>query len=296
MRVFKYVLVVLIVALMFATLNSISLAKTETIEFIVHNRTPRTLEVTLLGAETYVITAPPGKTRTEIIRATYQYSYYACGEINVGMITVNRKNNELNIFNCDSTSSVGTIVGGSPVKKAELVINNRSHKTLDMAFLGLENYAISAGPGKTRLNVVRGTYQYSYYDCGKLIIGHINVVPKGFELKILNCGGLSSFVNTSVNDASENPEGDVLLLVNNEQLRTLDLGLVSASSDVRLVSVEPGKTRLTVFHDVYRYSYYACGKLIIGTMRISKNGSELTITRCGGDLDGKAQTSKFDKG
>lgn len=296
MRVFKYVLVVLIVALMFATLNTISLAKTETIEFIVHNRTPRTLEVTLLGVETYVITAPPGKTRTDVIRATYQYSYYACGEINVGMITINRKNNELNIFNCDSTSSVGTIVGGSPLRKAEFVLNNRTHKNQEVALLGLENYAFTAPPGKTRLNVIRGVYQYSYYDCGKLQIGHINVVPKGAELKILNCGGLSSFVKTPIDKAAESPKGDVLLLVNNENLRTLDLGLVSASSDVRLVSVEPGKTRLTVFHDFYRYSYYACGKLIIGTLRISPNGSELTITRCGGANDGKAITTKYEKG
>ncbi len=157
----------------------------KSIRFIINNRTNAELEVTMMGTESYVITARSGKTKVNVAKGSYTLSYWACGELIIENINVRKKNDEFKIKGCDEagSSDSSTAAKGS----LKYIIVNKTSKTLEVTLFGTEVYIVTAPPGQTRLNVAKDTYQFSYYDCGEIIMGTAKIKTDGSRLKITTC-------------------------------------------------------------------------------------------------------------
>ncbi|GEM_PF-3273535 len=278
----KYLLTLVIGAALLAVLASTSIAAADTVEFTINNKTSRTLEFTFLGEETYVVTAPPGKTRFDAVKGTYQLSYYDCGQLNISTIKITNKNNELKIEGC--TTDAGGSTGGV-LNTVELVINNKSGKTLEITLLGEKNYFVTATSGKHRLDVIKGTYQMSYYDCGQLNISNVAIKREDTEIKILTCAQIAAGADPvktggEITLGTKVPKGSVVFVINNKTDRPTTFSLISPV-EVTTYNALLGRTKVVVPIGEYGYAYYACGRLWTGTIRIRKTSDEIVLTPCG---------------
>jgi hypothetical protein len=278
------------VVLLLAVLASATSAAPATYVFTVNNKTTKTLEVTLLGEQNYIITAPLlQKTRVDVKPGSYQYSFYDCGKLFVDTININ-KDKELKITQCNASTGDESSTGGKAPGLVEFILNNKTYKTLTVALVGVQNYSFEVKPGKNFVDVYTGTYQMSYYDCGGLQISTVKINKDGFQTKIFNCGNVTGsstggFVDTP--DAIDPDE--VLFFVKNDTYSSFDI--LFLSDLVYTYQIIPGKNKIGIRPGDYQYSYYACGKLWVGHMRIHRNQQDIRISSCS-SRSGQPQTSQ----
>ncbi len=281
MKKFRILAILVVSVILLGAYASISSAAPATYEFTVNNRTSKTLEVTLLGAQNYIISAPSlVKTRLDVKPGIYQYSFYACGKLNIGTVNMN-KDRELKITLCTgSTNTSGE--GGTSAELVNIVLNNKTYKTLTVALVGIENYSFDLIPGKTFATVYKGTYQMSYYDCGKLNISTVKITKDDFQAKIYNCGEVTDAGSSGGTVEANSPTpglNDVRLFVKNDTYSSFDI--LFLSDLVYTYHVLPGKNKIDIQLGDYQYSYYACGELWVGNIRISHKDQDLKISSCG---------------
>ena len=299
----KTIILVFLGVLMLALMPSFStgraLAAEKTWEFKVNNITAKDLTVTLIGPETYVIPAPPGKTRVEVLDGKYQNSYYDCGGLQVGQINIHKKDVEIKIVPCGAPASAGVATtGGATLNSPNAVmitINNRTPRHLNVSLVGQLIYTLSAPPGKSVHEVTQGKYTLSYYDCGGLLYDSINMKKDTFLYKIKDCylpgnGGGGATGNTTAPSGvgSGAISADGLLLVNNKSGG--DLYLYLRGTSFHTLHVPTGKSKFDVSRGFYVLSYYACGQLQDGDVNVKNSGSEIILSDCRGKFNGQAVT------
>ena len=275
------VLFIFVIGLMLlAALASTTSAAPSTYEFTVNNKTTKTLEVTLLGAQNYIISSPPtAKTKTDVKPGNYQYSFYDCGKLIIGTVNMN-KDRELTITQCNASTG-GTSGGGQAAELVDIVLNNKTYKTLTVALVGIQNYSFDLVPGKTFANVYKGTYQMSYYDCGQLNISTAKITKDGFQAKFFDCGKVTDAGSTGGTVApvitTFGPD-EVRLFVKNDTFSSFEMFFISDL--VYTYNILPGKNKISIRPGNYQFSYYACGKLWISNIKITHKDQDIRISSC----------------
>jgi len=280
MKKIRVLIILVLGVILLAALASATSAAPATYEFTVNNKTSKTLEVTLLGAQNYIISSPAGqKTHTDVKPGVYQYSFYDCGQLFIGTVNMN-KDRELKITLCNASSG-GTGTDGTSTELVEIVLNNKTYKTLTVALVGVQNYSFDLVPGKTFAEVYKGTYQMSYYDCGELQFSTVKINKDGFQVKFYNCGEVTDEGSTggTVNPSTTSPGPDeIQFFVKNETYTSFDI--LFLSDLVYTYNVIPGKNKISIQPGYYQYSYYACGELWVGNIQITRKDQDIRISSC----------------
>jgi len=246
----------------------------------VKNNNPSTILVTFVGLQVRQFQLAPGKNTIELEPGPYQHSYYGCGKLNFGNYTVKAKNNEFTIENCNNSG--GTVSTSNP-NETVFTVRSRSSKTITLSLVGQINYQFSVPAfGKTEVVVVKGVYQLSYYDCGKVNVETYRV-KKDSEYVIKNC--------SEPEKEEVDPDAELLKVTNNTyQTFTMYLFGVSTNKDYEF-TIYPGPNKLYVRKGTYSYSYFACSNLIYGTVNVTSRGGEMYIYSCSSQGNGQAQTN-----
>jgi hypothetical protein len=147
MKKINLIIAFVLVSLLLSAWRSPGLAgKTEGTKLVIDNKTGAALTVTLTGPRNYTLTAAPGKSQNPIEPGKYRYSYKACGAAKTGSITVAAKGGKLAIAKC---------------VKAVVTIVNDTGGTLYINLSGTAVFNFTVGTGKTKVNVIKGKYDYS---------------------------------------------------------------------------------------------------------------------------------------
>jgi len=146
----------------------------------VRNHTGETIEVTLVGSEEKTFKIEPGLTRIEIDSGETLYSYDACSpttDFN-GVISIKANGrSDLVIRSCEYYASLVFEFGAKNVVGFN-IINHASFPVI-LSVIGPMNDLIELSPGRNRVTLVVGSYQYSYYMDYNLVYGAFFVSPNG---------------------------------------------------------------------------------------------------------------------
>lgn len=284
MKKIQAFIILLVGMVLLITAASTTLAAPKTYELTLNNRTTKTLEMALLGPENQIVSLPPfEKTRVDLYPGVYQYSFYDCGQLYVATVNMN-KDREIKLTPCSGSNSGATGNtggGGASPDLITFVLNNKTYKTLTVGLVGVQNYSVEVAPGKTSIDVYKGTYQLSYYDCGKLNIYSVKINKDDSQFKILNCGqGQGELGGTTGNTGTANPPSgtEVEFFVKNDTYAAFDI--LFLSDQVYSFNVIPGKNKIYLQPGNYQYSYYACGELWVGDIRIARKDQDIRISSC----------------
>lgn len=284
MKKIQAFIILLVGMVLLMTAASTTFAAPKTYELTFNNRTPKTVEMSLIGAENKVVSLPPfEKTRLDLYPGVYQYSFYDCGQLYIDTVNMN-KDREIKLVPCSglnsgATGSTGT--GGTSPNLITFVLNNKTYRTLTVGLVGMQNYSVDVAPGKTFLDVYKGTYQVSYYDCGKLNVSTVKITKDDTQFKILNCGQGQGDLNSTTGDTGTTapPTGfEVEFFVKNETYASFDI--LFLTDQVYSFHVIPGKNKIYLKPGNYQYSYYACGELWVGDLRIARKDQDIRISSC----------------
>jgi hypothetical protein len=212
------------------------------------NKSGASVYLTMKGPQTLYLTVSPGTTKVELLKGTYQYSYWACGVQETGTVVV-KASGKLLIPQCGSA-------GGSK-KLPQLVVVNKNKTTVTVYIYGPTYHTVVAKPGKTKLPVSEGTYQYSFNtDCGGYQSGSIQVKKSGAQLIIPACK----------TDKAGKGDKTVKVTIVNETSGTLTL-ILSGPANYTFY-LQPGKTKIDVLQGKYEYSAYGCSDSEFGSVRL----------------------------
>ncbi len=249
----------------------------------INNKNNITIQLTFVGLKVYQFNLPPGKTTVNLERGPYQHSYYGCGQLNFDTYTVKLKDNEITVENCNKGG--GTVSTTNP-NETVFSVRSRSNKDVTVTLLGQETYQFTVPAfSKTEIVVVKGPYQLSYYECGKLNIETVRI-KRDSEYTIKNCqeppGPEAIDPNTK------------LLLIHNDTFQNFTIFLHGLNNNADYdVEVRPGVNRIYVQKGSYYFSYFACSRLHYGTFQVTARGAEMDIGSCGSILNGQAQTNSL---
>jgi hypothetical protein len=255
-------------------------------ELTVKNQTTITLEFAVVGPENHLISIPSAqKMVLELNPGVYQYSFYNCGQLYIDTVDMN-KDREIKLLPCsgsDSGAAAGSAGEGTAAPQLmEIVLNNKTYKQLTVALLGIENYSFEVLPGKNFFSIYQGTYQMSYYDCGKLNISTVKFTKNNSQIKILDCGQGQGNLPTSTGGTGTGTTSGALagvpFVVKNFTFSSFDM--LFQSDTIYTFSITPGKNKINILPGYYRYSYYACGELWVGNVLIANKDSAIEISSC----------------
>lgn len=156
------------------------------VKLIANNKTGANVYLRLTGTQYYYFTLGGGKTKLEVEKGEYEYSYFACGAYQTGTLKVKQNNQKFTLESCAKSSGVGS---GSSEKVFKLIINNKSGTNLYLVLTGTAYYSFSLGAGKTKVEVKEGEYDYSYYACGAYQEGTLKVKKNSQKLTLEACPG-----------------------------------------------------------------------------------------------------------
>ncbi len=247
----------------------------------VNNKNSHAITLSFVGLKVYQFELDPGKTTIQLEKGVYRHSYYGCGKLNFGDITVKARDNDLLIENCNKSSGTTSTPG---TDEGVLTLINWSNKALQVSLVGQYNMVLDAQQGKTTHIVKRGTYQLSYYDCGKLNIETIKVT-KATEYRIDNC--------STPKPPTIDPRAKVLNL-KNLTFTSFTIYLIGLDNNTDYeFTLTAGGNLLYVLPGTYRYSYYACSALHIGNVKVTLRGADMKIASCSGSGNGNALTANL---
>ncbi len=232
------------------------------------SRSNKTLQVILLGQDTYVLDVPPGKSSYIVNKGLYQLSYYDCGLLNVTDNFNARKDTEFRIKNCSEPDEPVTDPDARTVN-----VRNHTYNTFTMNVFGVDNgndYNLEVKPGPQKFQLGKGLYSFSYFACGELHFGSLIVNNRGGQIDIYSCSSPlngQSVTNTLVTfKLKNNSDGTVILQLN---------GNVDY-----LFAVQDGGEFLVVEKGFYQYTIWACGTTYEGVINITFQGTILRTPYC----------------
>ena len=147
MKKTKLIIALVLISLFLSTWSTPALAaETKGGKLVIDNKTKAAITVELTGPRNYTLTAAPGKSQNPVEPGKYRYSYKACGATKTGSITVAAKGGKLAIAKC--------VMAG-------VTIVNDTGSTLYLNLSGTAVFQFTVGTGKTKINVIKGKYDYS---------------------------------------------------------------------------------------------------------------------------------------
>jgi hypothetical protein len=162
-----------------------------------------------------------------VLKGKYTYSYLDHGVYETG---------EINVQSEQATLAL-------PKKTAVLKISNKAGSDVQVSLQGKLPYFLSAAAGASKHEIRRGSYQYSYYACGKWQSGELQINKNTVEFKIAACQTAAS--------------GGVKVVIDNDTFGLLTLHLTGPQE--YWFRVSPGTESVQVFKGTYNYSAWGCG-------------------------------------
>ncbi|TAK13775.1 MAG: hypothetical protein EPO32_04170 [Anaerolineae bacterium] len=167
-------------------------------------------------------------------------------------------------------------------------IYNKTGGQITITLTGPKIYAILLKFGASNVEVERGTYNYSYYACGKTFTGTVVVKPSSSTLELPKCP-----VTAAAATGSTAGTNTIQVRINN---RTgVKLWITLRGPATYTLEMLSGLNKILVAKGTYTYSYEACGKTNTGTFKATSPNVELKLPPCtvvGSDGE-KAQTLRL---
>jgi hypothetical protein len=114
-------------------------------KLMIDNKSGAQVTVTLTGPRTYTFHVGPGKTNQIIERGKYKYEFVACGATKKGSLSATPSAVKLAIPKCVT---------------ANVSVQNETGSNLFLSLSGTANYSFTLVPGKTKIQVNKGKYDY----------------------------------------------------------------------------------------------------------------------------------------
>lgn len=207
----------------------------------------------------YEISVSKGDTKTKnIVEGEYEYEYYACGSTWDGNLTAN-KNVTLTINNC----------ANMPTK---MQINSHFSANVEVSLSGDKSYDFDVELGKNRVELLSGTYIFSWEACDTVFSEELRVLKNGTsEITIHSCEWYESPARVL---GKPNP---VKFIIRNTATFPVDIYLRGPYS--YYLNIQPGSTRYVVATGDYEYGYYLDGEWNSGTFSVLPNGTTELILK-----------------
>jgi hypothetical protein len=173
MTAMKRNIVLLITALLLAaTAVPAFAAGPEDIE--ITNRTGGEVYIILRGPTKATLMVPVGVSKTHLLEGAYTYKYEACGSVYQGSFTVDDTGANL-ILRCRHGA------------ETTLVINNQTGRAFRLMLDGKKSYALWIVPGRNRVTVASGAYDFSAVVCGGVEDGRLRAKGSGLQFWGWSC-------------------------------------------------------------------------------------------------------------
>lgn len=144
----------------------------------VKNHLGELVDLDLDGYDDYSYDIEPGLTIVEVYSGENTYSYNACGEEITGIIDVDESGKtQFFMRSCEWYDHPAREFGA--LNPVNFVIVNHASFPMILSLIGPTNYLITVEPGENRVQLVAGTYSYSYYIDYETITGSFFVRPNG---------------------------------------------------------------------------------------------------------------------
>ncbi len=127
----------------------------KTPQLTIQNQTGASFYLTVTGPKTYYFNVPTGKTKFDVDIGEYDLTYFACGANQTKTVNVKKKGATLKI-NCKEQKK----------NTVKVTVNNKTDGVLTIILDGPEYYTFYLPVGKTKIEIAKGTYNYTVYGCG----------------------------------------------------------------------------------------------------------------------------------
>jgi len=217
----------------------------------INNKTGVPLTLRLQGPQSKNVTVEPGKTKIEVWKGSYDYSYTAFGLFKNGTAVFQSNGAELVLEKLT----------------ANLKIVNRSGAQVRLSLSGAKPYTFGVPTGQTKTEVIKGKYTYSYLDHGVYETGEINIQSEQASLTLPNQIATLKIANQSGADVQVSLQGKLPYFL----------------------SAAAGTSKHEIRRGSYQYKYYACGKWQSGDLQVNKNTVDLKIASCQSAASGEVK-------
>lgn len=231
----------------------------EKVRLTIVNNSNANVTISLEGPEDYDITVRTGQSKTRsIVAGNYDYKYGSCGVTWEGTIEAD-EDVEYIIYDCQYV----------PTK---LQIKSHLSEDVEVSLAGFKNYKYAIDLGKNRVNLLSGTYTFSWEACGNSFSETMFVTKAGTsEITLHSCEWYDSPARIF---GKPNP---VKFVVHNTASFPVEIYMVGPYS--YLFSIQPGHNRFIVASGTYEYGYYLDGTWNTGTVSVLQNGTSNLILK-----------------
>jgi hypothetical protein len=208
----------------------------------INNKTGVPVALRLEGPQTKTISVLPGKTKFDIWKGSYNYSFSAYGLFKSGTVELLSNSAELVLEKLTTN----------------LKIDNKSGAQVRLSLSGPRSYNLALPTGKTKVEVLKGEYSYSYLDHGVSESGEIPIQGEQANLTLPNQIAALKIDNKSGSDVMVSLQGNIPYAL-------------SAASGVSKHEIRRG---------TYKYKYYTCGEWQSGEVLVNQKSVLLKILSC----------------
>lgn len=214
-------------------------ASTVTVKFKIINKSEEPLRVTLQEPRTYYLNATVGTNKYNFLPGTYTYSYAAYGTYTEGSLDITKDGLQLRI---DSQA-------------VKVRINNKTGVPLTLRLQGPQSMNVAVEPGKTKIEVWKGSHDYSFTAFELFKNGTVVFQSNGAELVLEKLTSNLKIVNRS-----------------GAQVR-----LSLSGAKPYTFAVPTGQTKAEVIKGKYTYSYLDHGVYESGEINIQSEQATLSL-------------------
>lgn len=216
-----------------------------TLTLVLVNKTGANIWFNLEGEQNYYFQLGDGRSKQEVLKGKYEYTYWACNAWQLGTLEVKK---DLQKFVLESCSALAKASQTKTMKGVELTLINKTGANVYLTLTGPQTYYQPVGDARIKLDVQKGEYEYTYYACGKYNTGTLKVKNKQ---------------KFTLPDCFARAPGTRKMVVNNYTGGWLWINLVKTQGNVsyqfRLAS---GKNIVYILPGNYEYSAWSvCGPL-----------------------------------
>ena len=256
----KWIPRILLAVLIVLLLTAAAPQAAGTLKLKVNNKTGVNVSLSLSGPESYFFPLGPGNTTVEVAAGEYDYSYFACGQENTGKVKVKSNNTKFTLAECENAA------GAASEETVKFVFDNKTGVTVNLLISSPVYRLIPLPTGKTRMDLTKGTYEYSYFACNENIADKFTVKKNNDKLVLPKCADEKTAGNNSATQ---------LTIVNRtgETFR-----IVLEGPQTYYFNLADGREKFDVVAGKYDYTYTACGgEQQTGSVTVKKNGTTLKL-------------------
>ncbi len=196
--------------------------------------------------------------KREITEGKYEYYYSSCGSTWDGILKVN-KDVKFVIYDC----------AHMPTK---MQINSHLSEDVEVELSGDKNYDFDIELGKNRVELLSGTYIFSWSACDTVFSEELRVEKSGTsEITLHSCEWYESPARIY---GKPNP---VKFVVANTSTFPVDIYMKGPYT--YFFNIQPGTTRFIVASGTYEYGYFLDGTWNTGLVSVLKNGTSTLILK-----------------